>query len=301
MQVDCLEIVIERGRRELERGTNNTVDRLFSVLKTVIDDVKQVVRNMSCGRPSDVDSRHRTERRRVPSPPPSSRPSESTQRRSSMGGGSSARLPRRDSTLLPSSSRRYPGLMPSSSRRDPRLMPSSSRRDPTPVPPSSQRHEEDIPESTDVQPGTAADVIPDSPLQAHTVGQFPMGDTAPWYESGYTMYPAAFTPQGEPYHEQFTQSIPQPEPSWCPSTDPTTDPNAWVTDLFSTPVLQVLPPVYADTAVEEPWYDLWQNPRSPDRLTFPQEQIRQRPMAGTRRGRPVQGTMAESSGEQREQ
>ena len=236
-----MDIVVERGRRELERGTN-TVERLYSVLKTVIDEVKQVARNMSCGRPSDVDSRHRMERRRVPSPPPSSRPSESTQRRSSMGGGSSAQLPRRDSTLLPSSSRRDPTMMPSSSRRDPTLMPSSSQRDPTLMPSSSQSHEEAIPESTNVQPVIAADVIPDSPSPSYTLPQFPMADTAPWYESGYTPYPAQFTLQGEPYLEQFSQAIPQGEPSWCPSADPTTDPNSWITDLLSTPVPQVFPP-----------------------------------------------------------
>ena len=161
---------------------------------------------------------------------------------------------------------------------------------------SSRRHEEAIAESTDVQPGTA-EIIPDSPSQPHTLGQFQMADTTPWYQSGYTPYPAQFTLQGEPYSEQFTQFIPQAQPSWCPSTDPT----AWITDLFSTPVPQVMPPVYDDTVVEEPRYDLRQNPQSPDRLTFPQEQIHHRPMAGTRRGRPVQGPMPESSEQQREQ
>ena len=40
MQMDRLESVIERGHRELERGTNNTVERLFLVMKTLVDDVK---------------------------------------------------------------------------------------------------------------------------------------------------------------------------------------------------------------------------------------------------------------------
>ena len=167
------------------------------------------------------------------------------------------------------------------------------------MPSSSRRQEEDIPESS-VQPGTA-EVLPDSPSQPHTLVQFPMGDTAPWCQSGYTPYPPQFTPQGEAYPEQFTQFFSEPQPGWCPSTEPTTDPTAWLTELFSTPVPQVMPPVYDDTGVEEARYDLRQNPRSPDRLTFPQAQIRQRPMAGTRRGRPVQGRMPDSSEQQREQ
>lgn len=109
------------------------------------------------------------------------------------------------------------------------------------------------------------------------------------------------TPQGEAYPGQFTQIVSQGEPSWWPSTDHTTDPNAWLTDLLSTPVPHVTPPVYDDTGAEEARYDLRQNPRSPDRLTFPQEQIRQRPVGGTRRGRTLHGPMPGSSEQEREE
>ena len=66
MQLDCLQSVVERDHREIERGTNNTVERLYAVMKGIVDDVKRVVRSMSCGRPTNVDLRHRTEYRRVP-------------------------------------------------------------------------------------------------------------------------------------------------------------------------------------------------------------------------------------------
>ena len=67
-----------------------------------------------------------------------------------------------------------------------------------------------------------------------------MGDTALWYQSGYTPYPEQFTPQAQAYPEQFTA---QAQPSWCPSADPTAQPGDWITEMFSTPLPQVIPPV----------------------------------------------------------